>query len=76
MDATNATGISLTSSMAMDPPSSVSGLYFAHQDSEYFGVGRIDKEQVKDYSIRKNWDIKTTEKWLAPILSYDPSTSE
>ncbi len=76
LDATNATGISLTSSMAMDPPSSVSGLYFAHQDSEYFGVGRIDKEQVKDYSIRKNWDIKTTEKWLAPILSYDPSTSE
>ncbi len=76
LNATNVTGISLTSSMAMDPPSSVSGLYFAHENSEYFGVGRIDRDQVKDYSIRKNWDIVKTEKWLAPILSYDPSANE
>jgi 5-methyltetrahydrofolate--homocysteine methyltransferase len=75
LDATNSTGIRLTSSMAMDPPSSVSGLYFAHENSEYFGVGRIDRDQVKDYAARKNWDLKVAEKWLAPILAYDPVAS-
>lgn len=71
LDATKNTGIELTSSMAMNPPSSVSGLYFAHSSSEYFGVGRIEKDQVEDYANRKNWDIKTCERWLAPILNYD-----
>jgi len=58
--------------MAMTPPSSVSGLYFAHPQAEYFGVGRIDRDQVADYAQRKGWDLATAERWLAPILSYDP----
>ena len=62
----------LTESLAMTPPSSVSGLYLAHPDAVYFGVGRIDREQVEDYARRKNWDLATAERWLAPILSYDP----
>ncbi|MEZ6023682.1 MAG: methionine synthase [Hyphomonadaceae bacterium] len=66
------TGIQLTESMAMTPPSSVSGLYFSHPDAEYFGVGRIDRDQVEDYARRKGWDMATAERWLAPILSYDP----
>jgi 5-methyltetrahydrofolate--homocysteine methyltransferase len=65
-------GIELTESMAMTPPSSVSGLYFAHPQAEYFGVGRIDRDQVEDYARRKGWDLATAERWLAPILSYDP----
>ena len=65
-------GITLTSSLAMNPPSSVSGLYFAHESCEYFGVGRIDRDQVADYAKRKNWGIHEAEKWLAPILAYDP----
>lgn len=73
LNAEDATGIILTSSMAMDPPSSVSGLYFAHENAEYFGVGRIDRDQVADYAKRKNWSIEETERWLAPILAYDPA---
>ena len=65
-------GIDLTESMAMTPPSSVSGLYFAHPEAEYFGVGKIDRDQVEDYARRKGWDVATAERWLAPILSYDP----
>jgi len=66
------TGIDLTESMAMTPPSSVSGLYFAHPGAEYFGVGKIDRDQVADYASRKGWDLATAERWLAPILAYDP----
>ncbi len=66
------TGISLTESYAMTPPSSVSGLYFAHPRAEYFGVGRIGRDQVEDYAQRKSWDVATAERWLAPILAYDP----
>ncbi|MBX3511115.1 MAG: methionine synthase [Hyphomonadaceae bacterium] len=66
------TGIALTESMAMTPPSSVSGLYFAHPRAEYFGVGKIDRDQVEDYARRKGWDLTTAERWLAPILAYDP----
>jgi 5-methyltetrahydrofolate--homocysteine methyltransferase len=65
-------GIDLTESMAMTPPSSVSGLYFAHPQAEYFGVGKIDRDQVEDYARRKGWALETAERWLAPILSYDP----
>jgi 5-methyltetrahydrofolate--homocysteine methyltransferase len=72
LNAREHTGIDLTESMAMTPPSSVSGLYFAHPEAEYFGVGRIDRDQVEDYARRKGWDLTTAEKWLAPILSYDP----
>ena len=72
LDATAATGMELTESYAMNPPSSVSGLYFAHPESHYFGVGRIEKDQVADYAKRKGWELKTAERWLAPILNYDP----
>ncbi|MCA3714142.1 methionine synthase [Phenylobacterium sp.] len=70
LEATPRTGITLTESFAMDPPSSVSGLYFSHPESHYFGVGRIDRDQVEDYARRKDWDRSTAERWLAPILSY------
>ncbi|MES1199378.1 MAG: methionine synthase [Pseudomonadota bacterium] len=66
-------GMALTESLAMTPPSSVSGLYLAHPNAEYFGVGRIDRDQVEDYARRKRWDLATAERWLAPILAYDPS---
>jgi 5-methyltetrahydrofolate--homocysteine methyltransferase len=66
------TGISLTESMAMWPGSSVSGLYFSHPQAEYFGVGRIDRDQVEDYARRKGMDLRDAERWLSPILAYDP----
>jgi 5-methyltetrahydrofolate--homocysteine methyltransferase len=74
LEATTRTGITLTESFAMDPPSSVSGLYFSHPESHYFGVGRIDRDQVEDYARRKGWDLATAERWLAPILSYAPES--
>ncbi len=65
-------GVSLTSSFAMDPAPSVSGLYLAHPEAVYFAVGRIERDQVADYARRKGWDVRTAERWLAPILNYDP----
>jgi 5-methyltetrahydrofolate--homocysteine methyltransferase len=59
----------LTSSMAMTPPASVSGLYFAHPEAVYFAVGRIEPDQVEDYAKRKGWDTATVRRWLGPILS-------
>ncbi|NRG17796.1 methionine synthase [Rhizobiales bacterium] len=76
LDARAATGIKLTESFAMWPGSSVSGLYFAHPDSHYFGVGKIERDQVEDYAIRKGWDLDYAERWLAPILNYDPRRLE
>jgi 5-methyltetrahydrofolate--homocysteine methyltransferase len=64
--------MALTESYAMTPPASVSGLYFGHPDSHYFGVGKIDRDQVEDYAARKGWDVETCERWLAPILNYEP----
>ncbi|GIX35643.1 MAG: methionine synthase [Lysobacteraceae bacterium] len=64
-------GMALTSSFAMTPPASVCGLYFAHPDSQYFVVGRIDRDQVEDYARRKGWSLAEAERWLAPILGYD-----
>jgi 5-methyltetrahydrofolate--homocysteine methyltransferase len=72
LGATAATGLELTESYAMTPTAAVSGLYFAHPDSHYFGVGRIEKDQVEDYAQRKGWDLKTAERWLGPILNYEP----
>lgn len=63
-------GIELTESFAMYPASSVSGFYFSHPDSRYFGLGKIDKDQVEDYAKRKGIDMNKMEKWLAPNLSY------
>jgi 5-methyltetrahydrofolate--homocysteine methyltransferase len=70
LDAPGAAGMALTESFAMTPPAAVSGLYFAHPDSHYFGVGRIEKDQVEDYARRKGWTVAEAERWLAPILSY------
>ncbi|MBY0563487.1 MAG: methionine synthase [Hyphomonadaceae bacterium] len=72
LDARDRCGMDLTESLAMTPPSSVSGLYFAHPRAEYFGVGRIDRDQVQDYAHRKGWSVAEAERWLAPILAYDP----
>ncbi|WEK59469.1 MAG: methionine synthase [Candidatus Brevundimonas phytovorans] len=72
LDAGNNAGMALTESYAMTPPASVSGLYFGHPGSHYFGVGKIDRDQIEDYARRKGWDVETAERWLAPILNYDP----
>jgi 5-methyltetrahydrofolate--homocysteine methyltransferase len=72
LDAENRIGVSLTSSFAMTPAASVSGMYFAHPEAVYFAVGRIEKDQVEDYARRKGWDQRKAERWLAPILNYDP----
>ncbi|MGX5636621.1 methionine synthase [Brevundimonas diminuta ATCC 11568] len=72
LDAGANAGMELTESFAMSPPASVSGLYFGHPGSHYFGVGKIDRDQVEDYAARKGWDVETAERWLAPILNYDP----
>lgn len=73
LDARQAIGVQLTENFAMFPAASVSGLYFSHPDAVYFGVGRIDPDQVADYARRKGWDQVTAEKWLRPILAYDPA---
>ncbi len=72
MDVEKQTGIKLTESYAMWPGSAVSGFYYAHPDSHYFGVAKIEADQVEDYAARKGWSIETAERWLAPILNYDP----
>ena len=70
LDAENAAGISLTETFAMWPAASVSGYYFSHPQSTYFGIGRIDRDQLEDYARRKGIDVKTAERWLAPYLAY------
>jgi len=64
------TGMILTDSFAMYPASAVSGWYFSHPQSKYFGLGKIDKDQVIDYALRKEMDIETCERWLSPALGY------
>ena len=64
-------GIQLTESYAMWPGAAVSGFYFSHPDSKYFGLGKIEKDQVEDYAKRKGMSVAEIEKWLAPNLSYD-----
>lgn len=66
------TGIQLTESFAMWPGSSVSGLYFAHPQSRYFSLGKIDRDQVADYHERKGMSVAEVERWLGPNLNYDP----
>jgi 5-methyltetrahydrofolate--homocysteine methyltransferase len=75
IDAERAIGVQLTESFAMWPPASVCGLYFSHPESFYFGVGRIERDQVEDYARRKSWTIDDAERWLAPILNYDPAAA-
>jgi 5-methyltetrahydrofolate--homocysteine methyltransferase len=71
LDATAATGIELTESYAMTPTAAVSGLYFAHPESHYFGVGRIERDQVEDYARRKGMKVAEVERWLGSILNYE-----
>ena len=70
MDVEKNTGITLTDSLAMVPTAAVSGLYFSHPQSHYFGIGKINKEQVEDYAKRKGMKFEEAEKWLGPNLSY------
>ena len=72
LNAERTTGIELTESYAMAPAASVSGLYLAHPESHYFGVGKIERDQAEDYAKRKGWPLSEAERWLAPILNYDP----
>jgi len=60
----------LTESLAMTPAASVSGFYFAHPQARYFGLGKISKDQIEDYAVRKNMDVETVERWLGPNLNY------
>jgi 5-methyltetrahydrofolate--homocysteine methyltransferase len=69
------TGMTLTESFAMWPGSSVSGLYFAHPESRYFSLGKIDRDQVDDYHRRKEMSVAEVERWLGPYLNYDPATT-
>jgi 5-methyltetrahydrofolate--homocysteine methyltransferase len=66
-------GVRLTESFAMWPGASVCGLYFSHPESHYFGVGKIERDQAADYAARKSWTLAETERWLAPILNYNPN---
>ncbi|MDX1639611.1 MAG: vitamin B12 dependent-methionine synthase activation domain-containing protein, partial [Balneolaceae bacterium] len=66
------TGIRLTENLAMTPPASVSGLYFAHPKSTYFNVGDLKKDQIKDYAKRKGMTVEEVERWLHPNLNYEP----
>ena len=70
LDATAKTGVDLTESMAMHPGSAVSGLYFSHPESHYFGISVLGKDQVEDYANRKGMTVAATEKWLSPWLGY------
>jgi 5-methyltetrahydrofolate--homocysteine methyltransferase len=71
LDAEAASGVTLTESFAMLPAASVSGLYFAHPQAKYFAVGKINRDQVEDYAIRKKLPVSEIERWLAPNLNYD-----
>ncbi|MAW80445.1 MAG: methionine synthase [Parvularcula sp.] len=73
LDAPKRAGVELTTSYAMTPPASVSGLYFSHPESHYFALGKIEKDQVEDYARRKGWDMVTAERWLGPVLNYNPN---
>jgi 5-methyltetrahydrofolate--homocysteine methyltransferase len=71
LDAEKQLGIALTESYAMHPASSVSGFYFSHPESTYFGLGKIAKDQVVDYAARKGMPVEEIERWLSPVLTYD-----
>ncbi|MFZ0114372.1 MAG: vitamin B12 dependent-methionine synthase activation domain-containing protein, partial [Xanthobacteraceae bacterium] len=69
-------GVQLTESFAMWPGASVCGLYFSHPEARYFGVGKIERDQVEDYAQRKGWALAEAERWLAPVLNYVPEPAE
>ncbi len=70
LDATRATGVELTEHFAMTPAATVSGFYFSHPESRYFGIGKIEKDQIESYSKRKGISVTEAERWLSPILKY------
>ncbi|HYD90204.1 MAG TPA: vitamin B12 dependent-methionine synthase activation domain-containing protein, partial [Flavobacterium sp.] len=72
LNAENNAGIELTQHFAMYPAASVSGLYFSYPESHYFGLGKIQKDQVEEYSIRKRMAVESVERWLNPVLGYEP----
>ncbi|PZU85559.1 MAG: methionine synthase [Chelatococcus sp.] len=74
LEAERRVGVKLTESFAMWPGSSVSGLYLSHPDAYYFGVAKVERDQVEDYAERKGMPIHEVERWLAPILNYDPAS--
>jgi 5-methyltetrahydrofolate--homocysteine methyltransferase len=74
LDAERAVGVKLTENFAMWPGSSVSGIYYAHPESYYFGVAKVERDQVEDYAIRKGMTILEVERWLSPILNYEPAS--
>jgi len=73
LEAEKATGITLTESFAMLPAASVSGLYFAHKEARYFAVSAVGRDQVEAYAARKGMTVSEVERWLSPVLAYDPS---
>jgi 5-methyltetrahydrofolate--homocysteine methyltransferase len=74
LDVEKNTGMLITESFAMWPGSSVSGLYFAHPQAQYFGLGKIDRDQVQDYHLRKGMKVTEVERWLGQNLNYDPAS--
>jgi len=74
LDVENNAGIQLTENCAMWPGSSVSGLYFGHPQARYFGLGKIERDQVLDYHLRKGMTVQEVERWLGPNLNYEPSS--
>ncbi|MDP8901103.1 MAG: methionine synthase, partial [Actinomycetota bacterium] len=74
LDVEENAGISLTESCAMTPGAAVSGYYFSHPDSTYFGVAEIGRDQVADYADRKGWTLEEAERWLSPNLGYEPES--
>ena len=72
LEAEKNTGVELTESYAMYPAASVSGWYIRHPDAKYFGLGKINKDQIEDYARRKDISVEVIEKWLASVLAYDP----
>ena len=75
LDAEARIGVTLTESFAMSPAASVSGFYFAHPESRYFGVSRVERDQVEDYARRKGMTPAEVEAWLAPVLGYEPNAA-
>jgi 5-methyltetrahydrofolate--homocysteine methyltransferase len=76
LEAESNAGVTLTESFAMNPGASVSGYYFSHPESRYFGLGRLHRDQIEDYARRKGLPLAEVERWLASNLAYDPALGE
>jgi 5-methyltetrahydrofolate--homocysteine methyltransferase len=73
LDVERNAGITLTESYAMLPTAAVSGFYFSHPDAHYFATGKVDRDQVEEYAARKGMPLPEVERWLAPVLAYEPA---